>query len=94
MNLVDLQCGGGLDRRLVVVLLQRNAVLNHVLSNLEVILQREPLEVVGNVELDDAQVADLLREVLLRVDLRSGREKVSLLSFRFVIQQSEARISI
>lgn len=54
MNLVDLQCGGCLDRRLVVVLLQRNAVLNHVLSNLEVILQREPLEVVGNVELDDA----------------------------------------
>lgn len=70
VDLVDLKRGCRLDRRLVVVFLQRNPIFDHVLTNLEVIFQREPLEVVGNVELNDAQVADLLREVFLRIDLR------------------------
>lgn len=67
VDLMDLERGGRLH--VVVVLRQAHPVLDHVLTDLEVVLHRQPLEVVRNIQLDDAQVADLLRKVLLRIYL-------------------------
>lgn len=74
---MNLKCCRGLHRAFVIFLRKVYPVLNHVLAYLEVILEGETLEVVGDVELHNAQVADLLWKVFLWIHL--GMEMASLL---------------
>lgn len=77
VNLMNLKRCRGLYRVFVIFLRQVHPILNHVLAYLEVILEGETLEVVGDVELHNAQVADLLGKIFLRIHLRMGNGVVS-----------------
>jgi hypothetical protein len=44
-------------------------VLDHVVADLEVVFEGETFEVVGDVELNDAEIADLLGKIFGGADL-------------------------